>query len=72
MSETYRVTVHGRPDIRELSFEIPPSVGDPVRLPDLDGDLHMKVQEVVHYARNPHSNQLASTTIHIVPQGTRR
>lgn len=68
MNETYQVIVHGIPEIRELTFQSEPRVGDLVRLPDLDGDLHMRVHEVVYSARLPHSNHVASTRIVIVPQ----
>jgi hypothetical protein len=69
MSETYRVIVHGHPEIRDLTFQFEPRVGDLVRLPDLDGDLHLRVHEVVHSARLPHSNNVASTHLVITPQG---
>ena len=71
VSETYSVIVSGIPELRELTFEFEPRVGDLVRLPDLDGDLHMRVQEVVHSARLPHSNHLPSTRLTLVPQGTK-
>ncbi|SDC38889.1 hypothetical protein SAMN05216337_1002346 [Bradyrhizobium brasilense] len=68
MSETYKVIVSGKPEIRELTFAFEPRVGDLVRLPDLDGDLHCRVDRVVHYARLPHSNQVADACFVIVPE----
>lgn len=68
MSETYRVVVQGRPEIRELTFAFEPRVGDLVRLPDLDGDLHYQVDKAVHCARLPHGNEVASAYFIIVPQ----
>ncbi len=70
MSETYRVIATGLPEIRELTFAFEPRVGDLVRLPDLDGDLHYKVYKVIHEARLPHKNYVADVTIVIVPEGT--
>ncbi len=69
MSETYRVIVQGKPEVRELTFAFEPRVGDLVRLPDLDGDLHYRVDKVVHSARLPHSNQVADAYFVIMPQG---
>ena len=71
MSDTYRVMVHGKPEIRELAFAFEPRVGDLVRLPDLDGDLHFQVDKVVHSARLPHSNEVPSVYVVIVPEKPR-
>ena len=59
MSVTLRVIVQGKPDIRALSFEFRPRVGDFVSLPDLDGDLHYRVDKVIHTARLAPSNEVA-------------
>lgn len=67
MSETYRVVLQGKPEIRELTFAFDPRVGDLVRLPDFDGDLHYQVDKVVHSARLPHSNEVASVFLVITP-----
>ena len=69
MSESYRVIVQGKPEVRELIFAFEPRVGDLVRLPDLEGDLHYRVDKVVHSARLAHSNQVASVYFVIMPEG---
>jgi hypothetical protein len=70
MSETYRVIVQGqgKPEVRELTFAFEPRVGDLVRLPDLDGDLHYRVDKVVHYAQLQHSKKVADAHFVITPQ----
>lgn len=67
MSQSYRVIVSGKPDIRELIFDFEPRVGELVSLPDLDGDLHYMVAKVKHSARLPHSNEVASVVVILTP-----